>query len=204
MYKKALRKFLKTNEPAGDVPSAPAIAHFSVFLDSTPDGCEKMMEAMDNAVYELQPNRKDAVMQERGEILAVSSADEIIRFMRKHTDPINQHILIDKACEFENDLLPTIIKMLKTSLNDGFIETAIRILAKCERNTADELIECFDEIRNPYAKSMILIALGFRAEEPAIPWMQEQYYTLKNMYPNESYCDGAYYALLELNGRFYS
>ena len=204
MYKNSLKKFLKTNEPAGDTPSAPAIAHFSVFLDSTPEGCEKMIEAMDNAIYALQPKRKDSVMKERGEILAVLSADEIIRFMRKHTDPINQHILIDKACEFENDLLPTIIKMLKTSLNDGFIETAIRILAKCERNTADELIECFDEIRNPYAKSMILIALGFRAEEPAIPWMQEQYYTLKNMYPNESYCDGAYYALLELNGRFYS
>ena len=204
MDKKLLRKFLKTNEPTGDVPSAPAIAHFSIFLDSTPEGCEKMMEAMDSAVYELQPERKELVMLERGQILESKNADDILQFMRKHTDPMNQHILIGKACEFENELLPTIVKMLKTSLNDGFIETSIRVLAKCEKNVADELMECFDEIRNPYAKSMVLVMLGFRAPKTAVPWVLEQYYALKKTYADANFYDGAYHSLLELNSRFFS
>lgn len=203
MYKKLIDKFFKENKTASDIPTAPALAHFQIVLELNPETNEKIHSLMNDTVFEHQPEREDAVMAERKEILAAKTADEIIRFMRKHTDPINQQVLVDKAIEFESEILPTILRMLKTSLNSGFIEDSIRILAKCAKNTADDLIACFDEIRNPYAQSMVLVALGFRAGEKDIPWVYDKYFTLKKLYPDESYHDGAYYALYEMEGRFY-
>ena len=203
MYEKLIDKFFKENKPSSDIPTAPALAHFQIFLEHNPESNEKIHSLMNDTVFENQPERKDAVMAEREEILAAKTADEIIRFMRKHTDSMNQHVLVDKAIEFESEILPDILRMLKTSLNSGFIETSVRILVKCEKNTADELIEYFDEMRNPYAQSMVLVALGFRAGEQDIPWVHDKYYILKKLYPDESYHDGAYYALYEMEGRFY-
>lgn len=94
--------------------------------------------------------------------------------------------------------------MLKTSLNDGFIETATRVLAMCNKNVAEELVGCFDDVRKPYAQSMILVVLGFKADETYIPWLIEKHEDLKRQYPDERYSDGAYYALYEIESRFCS
>lgn len=59
------------------------------------------------------------------------------------------------------------------------------------------------DVRSPYAQSMILVALGFKADVRHIPWLIEKYKELKRLYPDEIYCDGAYYALEEIERRFY-
>jgi hypothetical protein len=81
---------------------------------------------------------------------------------------------------------------------------AVRVLAKSNINTADELIACFEEIRSPYAQSEIIVLLGYIADESIIPWLIEKHSEFKKFYPNESYSDGAYYALFEIDNRFYS
>jgi len=64
-------------------------------------------------------------------------------------------------------------------------------------------MESVDAARDPYAQTMILVALGFKADETAVPWLIEKYSTLKRQYPNKAYCDGAYYVLCEIENRFY-
>ena len=105
--------------------------------------------------------------------------------------------------EFENEIVPEIIRRLKTSLNDGFIETSIRILARSKMEIAEELFGYFEDIRTPYAQSMVIVLLGFKADESYIPWFVEKYSKLKKRCPNESYHESAYYALCEMENRFY-
>jgi len=94
--------------------------------------------------------------------------------------------------------------MLKTSLNELFIELSTRVLAVCGKDISEELVKIYSETRSPYAQSMILVALGFKAEEKRIPWLIKKHKELKNLYPDESYCYGAYYAIYEMECRFYS
>ena len=204
MYQKLLDRFFKESEVKEDeVPSAPAFAHFYLTLENNPEANEKIQETLNEAVLKEKPEREKEALAEKAEIESATSSEQLVRIMRRNTDPLNQHILVDKAMEFEDEIIPDIVKRLKTSLNDGFIETAIRILTKSKKNVADELIGCFDDIRNPYAQSMILVMLGFKADEARIPWFIEKFKELKMRYPNESYCEGAYYALWEMESRFY-
>ena len=103
--------------------------------------------------------------------------------------------------KFEDTIIPEIIKRLKTSLNSGFIEIATMVLSACSKDISRELIGYFDDVRNPYAQSMILVALGFKADATCIPWLIEKHKELKRLYPNETYYDGAYYGLYEIEDR---
>ena len=86
---------------------------------------------------------------------------------------------------------------------DEFIETAIRVLTKSNKDTAGDLIRIFPDMRYPYAQAMVLVVLGYKADETHIPWLMDQYKKLKRLYPDESHCEGAFYALFEMQSRFY-
>ena len=203
MNKKLLNNFFKNNEVTGEIPSAPAFAHFYLLMESNTDTNEKIQKTLNEAVFKHAPEREKEALIEREEIETATTYEQIVRIMRRNTDPVNQHILVNKAMEFENEIVPDIIRRLKTSLNDGFIETSIRILAKSKIDVTGELFGYFDDMRNPYAQSMVMVLLGFKADESYIPWFIEKYNELKKLYPRTSHCEGAYYALYQLESRFY-
>jgi hypothetical protein len=203
VYKKQLDQFFKTNQTQSDVPSAAAIAHFSISMEQKPEAAVQIREVMNGIVYKEQPGRRDEVLAERIDIESADTCDQVIGFIRRRTDPINQHILINKAMEFEDEIIPEIIRRLRTNLNAGYIEKAIRVLAMSSHDVAEAMIDCFDDIRSPYAQSMTLVMLGFKADELRIPWFIEKYNELQSLYPTESHCEGAYYALSEMGNRFY-
>ncbi|WP_144674764.1 hypothetical protein [Desulfitobacterium sp. LBE] len=62
----------------------------------------------------------------------------------------------------------------------------------------------FDEIRSPYASSLVCIALGFIADEDAIPVLMKKYNEFKSLYPQENYEQGPLLGLIKLNERFYT
>ena len=203
MYKKLLKRFVDENEAVEKTPTAAALAHFTIMMDNATEHRDEFQETLSKAMFEEEPDREERVMAERKEIESAVSCEQIVRFMRRNTDPLNHHFLIRKALEFESEIVPDIIRRLKTSLNDRFIEVSVRILAQCERNVSEEMIACFDEIRNPYVQSVVLIMLGYTAEEAHIPWFIEKYGELKKRYPHETFYEGAYYGLVEMENRFY-
>ena len=205
MNKSLLDKFFKDNTTvkSDKVASAPAMTHFEIRMEKHPDANTRLKERMGQAALQNQPERRAKVDAEKSEIESATDGGQIIRFMRRNIDPVNLHILVLKAMDFENEIVPEIVRMLKTSLNDNFIEMAVRVLARCETNITEDLIRCYDNIRNPYAQGMALVALGFRANEKYIPWFIEKYNELKKLYPKDSHCEGAYYALVEIENRFY-
>ncbi len=77
------------------------------------------------------------------------------------------------------------------------------MLSLCRQDIADELVECFDDIRKPYAQCMAMIVLGFKAGEKHIPWIIDKYKEFRRKYPDESYSDSVIYALDEIEDRVY-
>ena len=203
MSKKLLDDFFKENKDGNKNPSAPALAHFHIKLESKPETLEKIQSKLNEAVFKYQPERKGKSLAERNEIETAATCEQVVKIMRGNTDAANRHILVSKAMEFESEIVPELVSRLKTSANDVFIESAIRVLAKSTINITDVLIGYYDDMRNPYAQSMILVLLGFKADETRIPWFIEKYKKLKKNYPNESYHEGAYYGLIEIGNRYY-
>jgi len=203
MSNEFLDKFFKENTVDTEVPTAPALVHLSIAMEMHPESNLNVEETLIEAVFKYRPGRKRESSPERGEIESATTCEQILRLTRRYVDPVNLHILVNRAMEFEKEIVPEIVRMLKTSLNNNFIEIAVRILAKSEINVAEELTGYYDDVRNPYAQSMILLLLGFKVDESFIPWFIEKNNELKKNYPNESYCEGAYYALIEIEKRFY-
>ncbi len=203
MSKKLLDRFFSLNDVDDEIPSAPALAHIHITLLKNPDANEKIRTLINELVFKEQPGREASAMDERTEIESAETCGQLIRIMRRNPDSVNQNYLINRALEFEEEMIPELLRMLKTSGNDGFIELAIRVLAMCEKDIAVDIIASFDDIRNPYAQSMLLVALGFLADEARIPWFIEKFDVLRSLYPDESYYEGAYFALREMYNRFY-
>jgi len=182
-------------------PPAASQAHFHIklLLENI-----QLQDIMNPSVFNGLPERDETVQAEKAEIESAASGDQVIRLMRRGADIANQQALVRKALEFEDEVVPEIIKMLKTSLNELFIEMSVRVLAVCDMDISEELIKVYEEARNPLAKSLALVALGFKGNEKRIPWLVKRYNELKRNYPNEGHCYGAYFALYEMECRFYA
>ena len=183
-----------------DTPSRAAIEHFQIklFLEKSP-----MLDAMDESFRKKLRDREEAIETERITIRDATCADQIVKLMRRGADIMNQQYLLIRALEFEDEIISIITPMLKTSLNDIFIELSARFLAVCEKDTSEDLITMYDDVRGAFTKSMLLVSLGFKAEEKRIPWFIKKFNELKAEYTNEDYCYGAFYALIEMEERFY-
>lgn len=182
-------------------PPAAALEHNQIQLQLAGISLEEVIK---DSILERLPEREKEVQAEKREIESAETCKRMLHLMRRGTDIMNQQLLVRRALEFEDEIIPEIILMLKTSLNDLFIEVSIRVLAICGKDISEELTGMYDQVRSPYARSMILVALGFKANEKSIPWLIKKYNELKRLYPDESYCYGAYYALYEMESRFYS
>ena len=202
MNKKLLNQFFKDNSEKSDIPSAAAMTHFSILLEDNTELKGVFNEKIEELIFSEKPNRKEKVMETQKIIESITSWEEIVKLMRRGVDTMCQSILINKALEYEDELIPDVLKRFKTSLNVSFIENAVRVLARCNKDIADEIHDYYDDMRSPYAQSLALLVLGFKADDTYIPWLIDKHDKLKRSYPNENYHEGAYYALYEIERRF--
>lgn len=197
-YKLLLTKKFFRDNMTGEL-SAQAIAQFQTRLIMN-----KIEHLVDDLVLENIDNERKAKLEEEAKVISVvDNAEDILCFLRKTTDPMNTDLLIETAMRFEDDILPTVIEMLKTTGNVVFIEKSVRYLSLCHSNPSEELMRIYDGMRSIYAQSMMLIVLGFRADEDAIPWVYGKYNELKKKdTQSDTYSQGALLALDELANRF--
>jgi hypothetical protein len=151
----------------------------------------------------LSDERLEQITREKEVIQAEQNSDMIFQLLRKKTEMINRGLLVKKALEFEEVLLPMVVEKLIRSHHDIYIENSIELLAKSNKDYTPLLKERYAEIRSPYVQSLVCLILGFRGAEGTIPWMLDKFYEMKKMYPNEAYDQGPLLALHELNSRFY-
>jgi len=165
---------------------------------------DEIRNIMNNVEAEVMPDRLEEAAPGKAEIEAVTSGDELVRMMRRKQDPLNYYTIVKKAMELESDVVPEVLRRFKTNRTEEFIEIATQVLAKSKMNMINEIVGWYDEMKDPYAQSNALILLGFKCDESHIPWFISKYHELKKQYPKETYYLGAYYALWEIEMRFYS
>lgn len=137
-------------------------------------------------------------------ILAEQNPDAIFQLLRKNLDGANRPILVERALEFEDEILPMVVEKLVHSDHDTFINNAIRLLAWSEKDYSPLLLERYAKFRSPYVQSLVCLILGFRRKEDIVPWMLNKFFEIKKCYPDETYDQGPLLALHELSTRFYS
>ena len=143
--------------------------------------------------------------EDKQNIADIKTVGDSVQIMRKHIHISSIPEFLNKVSEFEDEIITEVLQRIKTSGNEYFIENTITLLIKCKRNTSAELMEMFHEIRNTYAQSMILVVIGFRGDEEAIPWVYDRYFEFKNSRFDEGdRAEGALAALHEMFNRFYA
>ena len=202
MYKKQLEKFFDENPITDKNPSAAALGSFLIKMARNDDYA--MLESMiKEADTRLTPERKAEIAETLANVEAAGTGRQIIKLMRRELDFSARWKLFKKARAFEPEIVPELVRMLKRSLNDYFIESAIEFLATADTNVSEELIADFEQIRNPYAQAKVLLMLGFTADEKHVPWFINKYHALKKSYPEERFHEGAYFGLDGMWERFY-
>lgn len=185
------KKFLKEN--LVKELSAQRLAYSTILMPEIEENASNIVQEWTDSA-----NEEALVIKEEND------PEVILKRLRGKCDPINYCILRDKALENEEQLMPKIIAMLVRSGNDVFIEHAARIIPKCRKNYSNDLLNILEEVRNPYAVSMICLVIGFIGSEEIIPIIYKKYHELKRLYPDDSYDQGPLLALLELRARFYN
>ena len=191
-------KFYKENPK--DELKAQNLAHFNIRIMGTE--AEDMLKNI--SMENLPDERISSKNEEARSIAELNNGADILRRMRKGLDPLNSRVFMQKLFEYEHEIGTEVVKMIKKSGNTVFIETATRFLSKCRQDHSAELMAIFDEIRNTYAQSMMLVVIGFRGDEEAIPWVYGKYFQFKDSKHDEGdRAQGALVALDELFDRFY-
>lgn len=191
MDKKLLPKNFFKENPL-DRLSAPQIAYFAMTAGFHEKIQNIVQDVLDGA---LESGRKAQIEAEAAAISRLETGDETVKFMRSGYDIANREILCKKALTMQAEVMPPMLRRLRTSFQEGFVETAVYTLAHAEQAYVDQLIEMYPEIRNPYAQSMACLVLGVQEREDTIELLLREYKRLKKDYPEKGYCQGPLLAI---------
>lgn len=141
---------------------------------------DEFYNTLELTLSKITDEERDLDFDNQKELLDnAKSPVELVNVARKVKMPTLKRILGKKILENESETLPLILKRYKTSQLDTFIETSILVLAHCDEKYVDELLNDYDGINSPYAKSEFCVVLGFRNRVDCRDFLQRQYELLK-------------------------
>lgn len=125
--------------------------------------------------------------QDKQEVAALSSGEDIARYMRKRHDILASPALCEKTLSLIEDAAPHIIKRYMTTAQDTFIELAFRIFIRADKRYAEELYSVYHNIRDPYARAVACLLFGRHNMEPSVPLLLREYKRFQTDYPDEDF-----------------
>lgn len=156
-----------------------------------------------STLSELGIATRDETEEDRAaaaEIGALDTADGFFKWMRKQVSQPNKELLNSRMLEHEDEAMEMVKKRILSNRIDHFIENAARFFISCEEDPSGWLVENFDQIQDPYARSMMCLVLGMRGDESCAPLLLEQAEKLKGAVANEKLEQGPIIALYKLAG----
>lgn len=144
----------------------------------------------------------EAMRVQRSLIDNETDPEALLRWMRREVAGLNKMLLCRKALDMEDILLPEIQRRILTTRLDVFVENAVFFFVRAQTDCTQWIVTHFNQVRDPYAQSMLCLALGFRAGPDIVPWMMSMFESLKAQFPSESFSQGPLLALYELRARF--
>ena len=127
---------------------------------------------------------------------------KLLRMLRQTHPPVVRKAVREKLLKREMEVLPEIQRMILKAFNDNTIENCVRFMTKCETDCTEWIMRHYDDVREPYARSMLCLVLGFRASTDVIPFLVQQVDVFGKQFPDKSYEQGPLMALYEIRARF--
>ena len=75
-------------------------------------------------------------------------------------------------------------------------------MARREENRSEWILQNYEAVREIYARSMLGLVLGFRADTAVIPFLMRQIERFEQQFPRDSFERAPLLALYELRARF--
>lgn len=172
--------------------SAAVLTHFRMITLAVPELNEKVAEV---AAPFMEQSRLEQYQNEKDAITNLVEAEEIVAYMRKIKETSNSSLLIEKALEFQDTVIPLVLKRICKSGHDIFIENAALLLANAEDKYTEDLYDIFSDIRNPYARSELCIVFGVKKKKEYTDLILQQYVQIKKERPDRAYEQGPLLAL---------
>lgn len=172
--------------------SAAMLTHFRMITLAVPEVNEKVTEF---AAPFMEQSRLEQYQNEKDAITNLVEAEEIVAYMRKIKETSNSSLLIEKALEFQDTVIPLVLKRICKSGHDIFIENAALLLANAEDKYTEDLYDIFSDIRNPYARSELCIVFGVKKKKEYTDLILQQYVQIKKERPDQDYEQGPLLAL---------
>lgn len=178
--------------------STAALTHFRMTTITISELNEQINEVV---VPGMETSRYEEYQAEKECILNLNKAEDIVSYMRKIKDPVNNSLLIQKAIEYQDDVIPLVLKRICKSGHDVFIENAALLIANADIKYTEQLYTVFPDIRNAYARSELCIVFGVKKKEEYVQLLMEQYRKIKEERPDKDYEQGPLLALYLICGK---
>lgn len=172
--------------------SAAMMTHFRMITLAVPELDEKVTGL---AAPFMEQSRLEQYQNEKDAITNLVEAEEIVSYMRKIKEPSTSSLLIKKAVEFQDTVIPLVLKRICKSGHDIFIENTAILLANAEDKYTEDLYDIFSDIRNPYARSELCIVFGVKKKKEYTDLILKQYVQIKKERPDHDYEQGPLLAL---------
>lgn len=186
-----LPKYFFEDNPLMDL-SAALLTHFRIITLMMQELNEQINEIV---VPAMEKSRYEQYIAEKEGIMNLNKAEDIISYMRKIKDPSNISLLIQKALEYQDDLIPLVLERLRKSGHDVFIENAAILIANADEKYTEQLYEIFPDIRNAYARSELCVVFGVKKKKEYTQLLMEQFKKIKEERPDTDYEQGPLLAL---------
>lgn len=184
------KNFLKDN-PLDELSTA-MLTHFRMITITIP---ELNNQVSDVVVPAMEQSRLEQYQTEKENIMNLCKVEDIVLYMRKIKDPANSSLLLEKALDYQNEIMPLVLKRICTSGHDVFIENTAVLLANVDEKYTDQLYNLFPEIRNPYARSELCIVFGVKKKIEYTDLLLKQFKQIKEERPDNDYEQGPLLAL---------
>ena len=86
---------------------------------------------------------------------------KLLRMLRQTQPPVVRKAVREKLLKREMEVLPEIQRMILKAFNDNTIENCVRFMTKCETDCSEWIMQHYDDVREPYARSMLcMVQIG--------------------------------------------
>ena len=140
--------------------------------------------------------------EQRKRVEEEEDTGKLLRMLRQTHPPVVRKVVREKLLKREREVLPEIQRMILKAFNDNTIENCVRFMTKCETDCSEWIMQHYDDVREPYARSMLCLVLGFRASTDVIPFLVQQVDVFEKHFPDKSCEHVPLMALYERRARF--
>lgn len=181
--------------------SAAGILYYTLVMPELLDAFEELLPQIDAMAADEAFSPPD-YSEQIAEVEREEDTERLLRMLRRGQPPHVVNRLIQKLLAREEEVLSEVQRMLLKAFKDETIENCARFLAKCEADPTNWIMEHFQEVREPYARSALCMVLGFHATPAAIPFLIQQMERFGKEFPDKSFEQGPIIALCEIRERF--